>query len=242
MAVVSLALGGAPARATFDEDGFHIEEISAYTLRHEELKVGPGAVRLGLFDQLQIGTTFGLNLLGALNGDLKWQIYRTPAFALGVESGVIHFDPRLVGVDTDFSVTAVPLKLNVSFSAGDVFLVHLKLHYLFAEPGAQAPDAALRLQRFLGPVGRLAGEIYLEWRFSNHFALVLEYAAPFMMHAPELLYPTEDPHDRVGMMRVALSLLATFESFNFRAGLGYGPSFLGEQGFFPLIDLYWRIF
>jgi len=230
------------AGATFGTEGFETEEISAYTLRDQELKFGPTAIRYGLLGQFQLGTSFALNLVGAFNADVKWRIYETSGFAVAVESGLVHFDPGLVGVDTDFSVTAVPAKLDLTFAASSAVQLHLRLSYLAASPDAQAPDSVLRVQRYLGPVGELSGELYLEWRLGSHFAIVLEYAMPFVMFEPELLYADEDPDDRFGMMRVAASLMATFDAFNVRAGVGYGPSFLGEQSVFPMLDLYWRVF
>ncbi len=235
--------GDAPAaRATFGPDGFETEEISAYTLRDQELKVGPTAIRYGILGQLQFGTNFALNLVGAFNGDVKWRIFEMPGFALAVESGVIHFDPGLVGVDSDFSVTAIPAKLDLSFIASPDFQLHLRLDYLAASPDRQAPDSVLRIERYVGPVGTLAGELSLEWRLGAHFAVVLEYAIPFVMFDRELLFAGEDPGDRFSMMKVAGSLLVTFDAFNVRVGVGYGPSVLGEQGVFPTLDLYWRVF
>jgi len=231
-----------PAHASFGPDDFETEEISAYTLRDQELKVGPTAVRYGLLGQFQIGTNFALNLVGAFNADVKWRIFAMPGFALGVESGVVHFDPGLVGVDTDFAVTAIPVKLDLTFSASAAVQLHFRIDYLSASPDVQAPDSVLRIERFMGPVGKLAGELFLEWRLGAHVAIVLDYAIPFVMYDRQLLFSDEDPRDRFAMMRVAASLLATFDTFNVRVGVGYGPSVLGQQGIFPLLDLYWRVF
>ncbi|TNF23195.1 MAG: hypothetical protein EP329_27880 [Deltaproteobacteria bacterium] len=242
LALPALLGGAPPVRANFGVAGFETEEISAFTLRDQELKVGPAAVRFGLLGELQIGTSFALNLLGAFNADVKWRIFEMPGFAIAVETGVVHFDPGLVGVDTEFSVTALPAKLDLTFVASTDFQVHLRLDYLSADPDAQAPDSVMRVQRYLGPVGTFSGELFLEWRVGSHFALVLEYAIPFVMFDRELLFADEDPDDRIGMMRVAASLLATFDAFNVRVGVGYGPSFLGEQSVFPMLDLYWRVF
>ena len=242
LALLCVAGGPPAARATFGPDGFETEEISAYTLRDQELKVGPTAIRYGLLGQFQLGTNFALNLVGAFNGDVKWRIFEMPSFAIGLESGVIHFDPGLVGIDSDFSVTAIPVKLDLSFIASRDFQLHLRLDYLAASPDSQAPDSVLRIERYVGPVGTLAGELFLEWRLGTHFAVVLEYAIPFVMFDQELLFAGEDPSDRFAMMKVAASLLVTFDAFNIRVGVGYGPSVLGEQGVFPMLDLYWRVF
>lgn len=238
---LTLGLGAAPdAAASFDAPGFHIEEISAFTLRGEELKIGPAALRYGIAGELQIGTNFALNLIGAVNGDAKWRIFELDHFAIGVEVGFLHFDPAYVGVDTDFGVTTVPARLNLSFPINAGWLVHSRLTYQHASFDADAPDAARRIQRHLGPVGRLAAELFVEWRPSPHFAVVLDYAAPLLMLEDELLYPGEDSAG--SMMRVAASLYGTFAEFSFRVGVGYGPSFLGEQSVFPVLDLYWRIY
>ncbi|MCA9517246.1 MAG: hypothetical protein KC635_20040 [Myxococcales bacterium] len=238
----ALVTGGATARAGYSEDGFETEEISAFTLRPQELKVGPAAIRLGLPGHLQLGTAFALNLLGAFNGDLKWRIYETDAVAFGLASGIVVYDPGSVGVDSDFSVTAVPLDLDVTFKPARVLQIHVRLRYLSEDANERAPDAVLRIQRYLGPVGRLAGELAVEWRASDHVALVLDGAVPIAMHDETFLYADEDPDDRGKMSRVALSLFGSFDAFVFRAGVGYGPSFLGKQSVFPVVDLYWRIF
>ncbi len=240
-----LALTSAPrAGATFGQDeAFQIEEISAFTLRAEELKIGPTAVRYGILGQLQLGTGFALNIFGALNADLKWRIYDGGAIAVGVSGGVVHYDPDALGVEqTDFTVTAIPLELVATLVADDSVQVHLRANALLAKPERQAPDSVLRIQRYLGPVGKLAAEVGLEWRLSSHFALLVDYAVPAVMHDRALLYAAEDPDDVVAMMSVTSSLLGTFETFNFRVGVGFGPSVLGRQGVFPVLDLYWRIF
>lgn len=240
--LVSFVATAPEAHATFGPEGFETEEISAHTLRAEELKVGPSALRYGLFGEAQIGTIFPLNLVGVFNADAKWRIAQLPGFALAAESGFYHFDSSFVGVDGDFALTAVPVKLAMSFPASPHFQFHARLSYLYTEPSGPAPDTATRLVRHFGPVGRFAGEIYLEWRLGAHVAVVLDYAFPFVMHEAALLYEGEDPDDRLGMMRVAGSLVATFDTFNVRLGVGYGPSFLGEAGVFPTFDLFWRIY
>lgn len=241
-ALGTLALGAGAARADFGDDGWELEEISAYTLRPWELKLGPAAIRLGLPGHVELGTAFALNVFGAFNGDLKWRVYETELVAFGVATGIVVFDPGSVGIDSSFSVTAVPVELDVTFKPASTLQVHARLRYLAADPDEHAPDAVLRVQRFLGPVGKLAGEFAVEWRAGDNIALVLDGSVPLVMHDPAFLYADEDPNDRAAMSRVALSLYGTFDAFVFRAGVGYGPSFLGKQGIFPVVDLYWRIF
>lgn len=232
----------ADARATWGDPAFQTEEISAYTLRSEEMKVGPAVIRYGLPGGFQIGSRFGLNLLGALNGELKWNVYREGIFAIGLEGGVVYFDPALVGIDEDFDVVAFPVRLSLSFSLTPDVLLHIHTAGLVASPETQAPDAVLRVQRYIGPVGKVASALDVEWRVTEHLAIVFDVAVPLVMHDAELLYADENPDANGEQVRVAASLMGSFDTFNFRVGVGFGPSFLGEQGVFPIADFYWRLF
>jgi hypothetical protein len=219
-----------------------IEEISAYVLRAEELKVGPTAIRYGIIGQFQIGSNFGLNLFGAINGDIKWQVFQSEVVTIGIDAGVIHFDPSFVGIDETFSVTAFPVGVAVSFSVHPDFHIHPRLRAFLGAPDGNAPDSVLRIQRFVGPVGKVAAELNLEWRMTPHLALVGEFAVPVVEHDDAYFYASEDPSDLVGQLRTALSLMVGYESFRLRAGVGYGPSFLGEVSVFPVLDMYFRLF
>lgn len=243
MGLVGLAFApwlAVPARAELGKDRFELVDLSAWTLRSGELLVGPREVAIGFLDVFEVKSVVALNFFGAPNAALKWLIHDDAVLGLGVEAGFLHFDPDLVGLDETFSVTAVPISFLVSGRPNDRLRLHGTIDFLIARPDEHAPDVVLRLQRHLGPVGRLAAKVGAEYRFGTHVAAVLECETPLILHRPELRYAGED--DWTDFLRATLSFHFVVESFNLRVGGGYGPSWLGKTGFFPTAELYFRIF
>lgn len=233
-------LVAAPARAEFGKNRFELVDLSAWVLRSGELSIGPREVSIGLFDLFEVKSVYALSFFGAPNATLKWLIHDDPLLGIGVEAGFIHFDPELVGLDDTFSVTAVPMRFLVSGRPNDQLRLHGAIDFVAARPDEHAPDLVLRLQRHLGPVGRLAAKVGAEYRFGGHVAAVLECETPLILHRPELRYRGED--DWTDFLRATLSFHFVVDSFNLRVGGGYGPSWLGKTGFFPTAELYFRIF
>ncbi len=219
---------------------FELADVSAWTLRAGELEVGPTAVRFGIFDQLHIGTRFALNLFGALNAEAKWTIYDDRYLGIGVQAGLLRFDPDLVGIDESFSLWAFPVSLIVSARPGERFRVHGAIQFLSARPGEQASDVVLRIQRYLGPVGRLALKLGFEWRPLEVLGLVADFEAPLILHRETFRYDGEDGFG--DFVRGTLALQLVVKSFNLRVGGGYGPSFFGKSGPFPVFELALRIY
>lgn len=224
----------------FGAPGFELVDVSAWVLRAGELEVGPTAVRYGLFDVFQIGTRFSLNLFGALNGEVKWTIHDDERIGIAAEAGVIRFDPSLSGIDEAFSVWAFPVSLIASGRPSDAVRLHAAVEFLSARPDSEAPDEVKRVQRYLGPVGRLAARVGVEWRLSDSFALLAELETPFILHRASLRYEGED--DAFDFLRGTLSAQLVFGSFNARLGGGWGPSLLGRSGLFPVVELAFRIY
>ena len=228
------------SRAEFGQDRFEIQDISAWTLRAGELAFGPREVALGFLDVFSVGTTFGLNLFGALNADLKWLIHDSEPIGIGVKLGVLHFDPDLVGLDETFSVTALPISMLVSGRPNENLRLHGAIEFLAARPDEHAPDSILRLQRHLGGVGKLAAKVAAEYRFGQHVAALLQLETPLLAHRAAFRYAGED--DTAEFLRATLSFHFVVDSFNLRVGGGYGPSWLGRAGFFPVAELSFRIY
>ena len=70
--------------------------------------------------------------------------------------------------------------------------LHAAIEFLSARPDTRAPDVALRLERHLGPVGRLAAKVGAEYRFGQHVALVGTLETPLILHRPTFRYAGED--------------------------------------------------
>jgi len=239
--VVLLCAWAAPARADFGDPDFELDDVSAWTLRSGELSFSPEAVRLGIAGALELGSYYPLDAIGAPNADLKVTIHAGPWLAVAARVGVLYFDPRFVGIDSDFEVLAVPLALEASGKPLEQVRVHGAIEFLSARPDTQAPDGALRVERHIGPVGRLALRLGGEYRFGDHFSALGQLELPLMAHRKELLYPDES--DGFGAhARVEAAMQMVYAAFNLRLGVGYGPSFLGKAGVFPVFQIGVRVF
>lgn len=227
-------------RVGFEAPGFELPDVSAWTLRGGELELGPTSVHYGLFGLFQVGSRFALNLLGAINADAKWTIYAGERLGIGVDGGFLRFDPQLVGIRDDFDVWAFPVALRVSGRPSDAVRLHGAIEFLSARSNNDASDAVRRIQRYLGPVGKLAAHVGAEWRFNPYLALLVEVEAPLIEHVATFRYPGEGGF--TDFMRGKLSLQLVYESLNVRLGGGYGPSFLGKAGLFPVVELSLRLY
>ena len=249
IASASPSLAEAPSEVTthlqeptggFGAPGFELTDVSAWTLRNGELEVGPTAVRYGLFDIIQIGTRFALNLFGALNGEAKWTIHDDERIGVGVEAGLLRFDPSMSGIDDDFSLWAFPVALVASGRPSGRLRLHAAIEFLSARPEREASDEIKKVARYVGPVGRLAGRVAAEWRVNNAIALLAELETPFILHRATLRYAGED--GAFDFLRGTLTAQFVVGSFNARVGGGWGPSFLGRSGLFPVVELAFRIY
>lgn len=228
-------------RQGFEAAGFELHDVSAWTLRAGELEVSPEALRLGIGGFLEVGSYFPLDAVGALNAELAATFFAGERVAVGGRVGFFYFDPAFVGIDSDFQLAAFPVALTVSGRPSDAVRVHGSVEYLSALPNERAPDAALRIERHLGPVGRLVLTAAGEYRFGAHFAALARIEVPIVAHRDELRYADEGAG--VGdAVRAEVALHMVFSGFNLRVGGGYGPSVLGRSGFFPVAALSVRVF
>ncbi len=198
-------------------------------------------MNLGLFEVIQLGTDPTLGVLGAPNALGKWTIHASERLGIGVEAGVIRFDPGLVGIRESFAAWAFPLAFRVSGRASDRVRVHAAVEFLGSHPEEQAPDGVLALERLVGPVGQLAAKVGVEWRAGAHLAVIMQLETPLIVHRAAYRYAGESA-DAIAFLRATASLYGVFGAFNFRVGGGWGPSFLGKSGPFPLLELYVRLF
>ena len=231
--------GSEPAGG-FGAPHFELVDVSAWTLRAGELELGPTAVRYGLFGLFDIGSRFALNLFGALNAQAKWTIHDGERIGVGVDAGLLRFDPALVGIDDEFAVWAFPVALRASGRPSEQLRLHVAVEFLSAKSTAAASDTVKRIERYVGPVGKLAARLGAEWRFSDHVALLAELETPLILHLSTFRYDGED--SAFDFVRGKLALQLVYESLNVRLGGGYGPSFLGRTGIFPVFELALRLY
>ena len=224
----------------FGAPHFELTDVSAWTLRAGELELGPTAVRYGIAGLFQIGSRFALNLFGAINADAKWTIYSTARLGIGVDAGLLRFDPALVGIDDDFAVWAFPVALRASGRPNEHLRLHAAIEFLSAKATADASDVVKRVERYVGPVAKLAARLGAEWRFGDHVALLAELETPLILHVSTFRYANEDA--ATDFMRGKLALQLVYDSLNVRLGAGYGPSFLGRSGLFPIFELMLRLY
>jgi|GEM_PF-2148651 len=224
----------------FGSPHFELEDISAWTLRAGELELGPTTVRYGILGLFQIGSRFALNLFGALNAEAKWTIHDSERIGIGVDAGLLRFDPSLVGIDDDFAIWAFPVALRASGRPNEDLRLHAAIEFLSSKSSAPASDIVKRIERYMGPVGRLAARVGAEYRFSGGIALIAELETPLIMHRSTFRYAGED--SAFDFVRGKLALQLVYESLNVRVGGGYGPSFLGKSGLFPVFELALRLY
>ncbi|MFO0746339.1 MAG: hypothetical protein U1F43_11785 [Myxococcota bacterium] len=234
-------LAAATPPVGFDTPGFELHDISAWTLRSGELEWSPEALRLGLGGFFQIGSYYALDAIGALNAQLAATFFSGPKVAIGARAGFVYFDPAFVGIDTDFDLLAFPIAVEISGRPLEHVRVHGAFEFLSARPKTQAPDAALRIERHIGPVGRLAVKLGGEYRFGAHYSVLSQLELPLAAQRANLRYVGEG--DGIGDgLRFEVALHMVFEAFNLRIGGGYGPSFLGKSGFFPIFAIGVRVY
>jgi len=223
------------ARAEFGDEGFELEDLSARTLRHGELSVGTRGVAIGLFDVTQLGTNFVLDALGAPNASIEATIVDLDRFAVGLELGLLQFYR-----ETDrFSICAVPISIRASGNILEELKVHGSVDVLATWIDNDATDVIIRLARLFFRAPEVSFSLGAEYRFNRHVAIMTELQIP-LDRAPALIR-YEDEEDTLDFFRATAGVHLVFGTFNLRVGAGYGPSFLGRAGFFPMLDLGVRI-
>ncbi len=232
-------LAPARARAEFGDEGYALEDLSALPLRDAELSVGTRGIALGLFGVLQVGTNFPLDLLGAPNASVKFEVLETDIFGLGLELGFLSFDRETLGFNEPLSLSAIPVTLRASGLVLEDLIVHGSVDVFVTDIEGASPDAVKRLARHFYRAPEVSFSLAAEYRFGPHVGVMTELQFPLALAPAHLRY--EDEKDELDFFRAVTGVHLVFGDFNLRAGAGYGPSFLGRSSFFPVLDVTLRI-
>lgn len=161
------AAGSANAAITPDSP---IIDDTAYILHHREYMVGFLEVGVGLFDRVQITSWTLPWLIGAQSLAIKALVYEWNDLSFALELGLFHFKSK------DFSnqpIWAWPSNLAVSWRATESLTASLMLFYNTISldlTGDWAEDSNYQGEGRLTTISLFPT---LEWRLSDHFALLL---------------------------------------------------------------------
>lgn len=250
-----------PAQAYVDRDP--ATDWSAETLHRNEWRLGLFRLQYGIIDSLQVGTQLLPWFLKVSNLDLKWTVWSSGPWSVGLGGGL--FSLKLQDFDEDAADVrfyAVPVELTGSWRQ-DAFSLHLRGSYTAVKTDA---EEALDAEDYdLGGVAAVStGSVGLaaEWRTSPTFAWVLESRLSVFQDASASAETGTqvDPRTRVDFYANAdadlsdgtkanatLSAFWSWDSFNLKLGLLYGhysvPTlhlFFGDPVWVPEFDLFWR--
>ncbi|MCA9560869.1 MAG: hypothetical protein H6704_18920 [Myxococcales bacterium] len=261
--LLGTALLAAPlsAQAWIDDDP--ATDWTALTLHRNEWRLGLFRFQYGIVDSLQVGTQTLPWVLKISNLDLKWTVWSSGPWSVGLSGGI--FSLKLQDYDADAADVrfyAAPLELTASWR-GDGLGVHLRGSYTAVKTDT---DEALDEEDYdIGGVAAVStGTLGLagEWYVSRTFSWVLETRLSVFQDASANASTTTqiDPRTSIEFNadaeadltdgRQANALLSAFwswNSFNLKLGLGYGhysvPTlnlFVGDPIWFPDFDLFWR--
>ena len=195
-----------PAMARHDETP--IIDISAYTLRENEWRLGIWRFDYGITDTIQIGTiplawTIPIpsssddestsdddpkwKLLSVKNANAKWTFFDDGAWAASVGIGIAALDPKDLSDDppTDEPITMIPLNFTGTYREGP-WSFHLGLG--FTKISGEASDVVASSEDTeYDAVAAVSTGVLLpavEWRLGPVFALTLESKIKLYQETP----------------------------------------------------------
>ncbi len=245
----------ADARHTETE---HITRDTAYTLPDGEFLLGLWKVEYGLLDSVTVGTYHFPWFIKLYNGHVKWRVWQGERWAFGTELGLLHLDfGNLIGAleasDSSASLLIVPWeglaswRMNESWTFSGGFFANLIRVSGDTSDGELNGAAATSNLQLTGTA---------EWRWSDVTALVLHgrWLVKQTASASSDLTVQVDDYTTVEVVGTAntdaldfraASLTGSFvwswDTFNLRAGLGYGHWSFPLVGFvspapMPILD------
>jgi hypothetical protein len=254
----------APANA-WHTDEQRITDETAYTLRKHDVRLGIWKAQYGLFDSFHFGTYLWPWVFRVANLHAKWRYYCDDPLALSVQLGIFRLDTeQLRDVDEDAGsavLTAVPLELGGSYRFDDRWTLGAAFSYtefkLEGELKNEDFEGAAE-----GAVDNFQLTTTLEWRYTRVTAFTLHYRYLLLQRlaggGDVVFYPDEfttvevhgaattDALDFKAAFSITASAVFSWETFNLRAGLGYGnynvPGInvvLPVKILYPSLDLYW---
>lgn len=260
--ILLLALAGvAQARHT---DETRVTDYSAYTLAQWELRLGPFRSAVGIFDSVELGLNTTLTAIGIVNLYVKWTPWTRGRWAVAVQAGVAQADETLLpgeGEPTDgreiFTATAVPLELVGSYRT-EQSSYHLGLVATPIESSGELPES-LNFDG-AGAYSTVLVQATWEWRLSDVTAVVVQGRAKLSERVAANGSTRVDlDEDSFAVIHgsgggeilgakgsLTVSGYWSWDTFNLRAGIGYGHYTLPvvnvflAPGTIPELAMYWR--
>ena len=261
--LAGLMLGERDAAAYHDETQ-RLTEDTAYTLPAHTVRLGLWQVAYAPVDSFSFGTYLWPWVLRIANVHVKERFYQNDPLAFAVSASGYVFNTRSLRIVTDqagdANVAVLPLELAASYRL-TAFTLSLGLAWtqVWAD-GSFGQDALGGAGR--GAASNLQVTSTVEWRATQVTALVLHArylifqrltgAATAELHPDP--YTTVDVHatalpnalDYRGAASVTAAVALSFETFNLRAGVGYGNYNVPGVNFvidrrlvYPDLDFYW---
>jgi hypothetical protein len=242
-----------------------ITDATAYTLRARSTRVGIWKAQYSVWDPFTVGTYIWPWLFRVANLHLKWRFYQGDPWAFAVGLGVFRLDTaRLKRIDEEAGhavIVAAPAELLGSYRLNETYTLSSSLvHTTTALRGELNRDDFAGAAE--GAVDNLQFTATFEWRFSRVLALTVHGRYLVFQRgrasANAVLYPDEfttvevegsattDELSYPQAFSVVPALVWSWQTFNLRAGLGYGNYNISGINFvlpnktlIPELDLYW---
>ena len=264
-ATLAAVLLGAQSAQAFHTKEQRITDDTAYTLRKRDFRVGMWKLQYGLWEPFLLGTHIWPWLFQTANLHLKWRYWQNDTVALGLGGGLFYVDTsNFQKVDADAGnakILVAPAELSASFRIDDRFTWSVVPVWTTV-----IVDGAINVEALEGAARGAVSNFQLtstfEWRVSRVTAFTAHWrhlvfqrttlSGDFVSH-PDAYTTIEvkaagltDDLDFKAASSLLLSAVFSWETFNFRIGVGYGhynvPGVnfvLGEPVVFPDLDLYW---
>jgi hypothetical protein len=243
-----------------------ITDDTAYTLRQHDVRLGIWKAQYGLWNPFTAGTYIWPWLARVPNLHVKWRYWFDDPLALSVQLGGFFMNTGSFKDKVDKSagnatLSVVPLELYGSYRFDDAWTLSAGLVYtevrLRGELHSDDFDGAAE-----GAVDNLQLTSTLEWRLTRVTALTLHGRYLLLQRVgaggDAVLHPDDftivevhggantDALDFKGAFSLTASAVFSWETFNLRAGLGFGnyniPAInfvLPEKILYPELDVYW---
>ena len=234
---------------------------TSLTLRHNEWQIGVWRTDYGITDWWMVGTYHVPWVIVAPNLQTKLKFLSGESWAVAFQPGILYLDTTIVLSDTATAkVFMVPLQLSGTVDVAPDWSATLATVFTGVW-GSGTYDK----DEFEGGAAitnfQIAGNI--EWRIDSVWALVLEGRYLAYQENDAAGVAIKQPTDTLTLevhgaadatvvdlqhaFSVALSAVASFETFNVRFGAGYGNYNIPGMNLvwpnklpFPEVDVFWR--
>lgn len=263
LAVVACALLCAlasPAHARHT-DKERITDQTAYTFGKNQIQLGLWQAGYGILDNLDVFSYTLPWLLQTANIHTKYRFYDTGKWSFSGRVGVFRLDFQDFSPDAPpATFTIIPFHLGASYQASSAWTFSAETVYTSNRLEGQVDVGDLRGS---AAVTNLQLTATAEWRWSETFAIVTHAralafqdtnAAANFVYQPDDYTTVEvygaaetDLLDVQGAWSIVPSAFWSWDTFNLRAGLGYGnfniPGFnivFIQRSVIPEFDMFWR--